>query len=170
MCGILAHDEECAKALDAEMNTYSGFDAYCGIPSLFDEAKIEECQAKCLMRHKVERICKSCLRPAPLERKCSGCQSVVYCDAKCQLANWPIHKLECRRGQQKVICPCIKGRDLVLWAKRQALQCAHEGCTKPLLAARVRKEPHQIPCMLLHAQKRVFVHAIGIGFCAEHKD
>lgn len=39
--------------------------------------------------------CNGCYLLKPVQR-CSGCKGVYYCGAKCQQADWPAHKTECK--------------------------------------------------------------------------
>ena len=42
---------------------------------------------------KGEKRCTWCHEPAL--QKCSTCKSVRYCTRECQVAHWPVHKLQC---------------------------------------------------------------------------
>ena len=50
---------------------------------------------------KTER-CKRCHKEIPkkLMKKCDGCEKVVYCGEKCQIQDWPRHKITCERGKK----------------------------------------------------------------------
>jgi len=45
------------------------------------------------------RVCAKCLEPAQAGTKlrhCGACELVSYCNAACQRAHWPAHKLPCQ--------------------------------------------------------------------------
>jgi hypothetical protein len=49
-------------------------------------------------------ICDYCkeLKPAKQIKECSGCKAAFYCSRECQLADYPEHKIGCKRIQRKL--------------------------------------------------------------------
>lgn len=44
----------------------------------------------------IVRTCQMCRKHGTDMKKCSICLAVRYCSKECQLANWPVHKEECK--------------------------------------------------------------------------
>ncbi|KAG8991317.1 hypothetical protein FRB90_001395 [Tulasnella sp. 427] len=45
-------------------------------------------------------FCGNCEKPGDGDARllrCQGCHNAVYCNAECQKAQWPIHKIDCKR-------------------------------------------------------------------------
>ena len=165
-CGILVHDDECAAAVDKEMAGYFGYDTYKSMPYLMEESARRSHHALCLYRHASQGmvyLCSHCKKEAPA-KECSGCNRVFYCNADCQRQHWPEHKKSCLVGRP---CPCLKGRDLVLWAKWLALQCAEEGCTRYMRYVTADGGVLVVPCMEPNARDPL--HRIQTGYCEQHK-
>jgi len=55
------------------------------------QAKTKEYLAK-----KPRRTCASCNLSHYEMKACSRCKSVYYCNRKCQVAHWPVHKTSCK--------------------------------------------------------------------------
>lgn len=109
---------------------------------------------------------------------CSGCKSVTYCDAECQLKDWPEHRVFCEKRQASMATIEFEAPtkedftiDVCCLNQKQATQIRREGsnlCSNPtcenVVAYPCVCTRYTIPCKV--PEKSGFkVHSIGTYFC-----
>lgn len=64
-------------------------------------------------------VCFTCKAARPTLLRCVKCHDITYCDKKCQLADWPLHKVECKTVQlDRLSEPPTQNTGVLPWWRR----------------------------------------------------